>query len=95
MKNIQPPAAEASLMDVVAWTRETHQQALRAYGPVVAKLKAAKKYQLDDKEVIELDDKYFDDNIENGVRMQLVLAGMRLARVLNATLVKPQQGAPQ
>jgi hypothetical protein len=90
MKNIQPPAAEANLPDVVGWTRKTHQQAVQAYAPVVAKLKAAKKYQLDDKEVIDLDDKYFDDNIENGVRRQLVLAGIRLARVLNATLVKPQ-----
>jgi hypothetical protein len=94
MKNIQPPAAEANLMDVVGWTRKTHQQAVQAYGPVVAKLKAARKYQLDDKDVIELDDKYFDDNIENGVRRQLVLAGIRLAKVLNTTLVKPQQSAP-
>jgi hypothetical protein len=95
VKNIQPTAAETGLMDVVGWARKTHQQAVRAYGPVVAKLKAARKHQLDDKEVIELDDKYFDDNIENGVRRQLVLAGVRLARVLNATLVKPQPGAPQ
>ncbi|HEV7861038.1 MAG TPA: S1/P1 nuclease [Pyrinomonadaceae bacterium] len=95
MKYIQTPAAEANLMDVVGWTRKTHQQAVQAYGPVVAKLKASKKYQLDDKEVIDLDDKYFDDNIENGVRRQLVLAGIRLAKVLNATLVKPQQKASQ
>jgi hypothetical protein len=95
MKNIQTPSAEASLMDVVGWTRQTHQQAVLAYAPVVARLKAAKKYQLDEKEVIDLDDRYFDDNIENGVRRQLVLAGIRLAKVLNATLVKPQQNASQ
>jgi sulfite reductase beta subunit-like hemoprotein len=95
MKNIQPPAAEANLMDVIGWTRKTHQQAVQAYGPVVSKLKATKKQQLDDKEVIDLDDKYFNDNIENGVRRQLVLAGVRLAKVLNATLVKPQSPASQ
>jgi hypothetical protein len=95
LKNIQPPAEEANLMDVVGWTRKTHQQAVQAYGPVVTKLKAAKKHQLDDKEVIDLDDKYFDDNIENGVRRQLVLAGMRLAKVLNTTLVKPQSPPSQ
>lgn len=95
MKNIRPPAAEADSLDVVVWTRNTHRQALQAYGPVVARLKAAKKFQLDDKEVVDLDDKYFDDNIENGVRRQLLLAGIRLARVLNAALVKPQQGNAQ
>jgi hypothetical protein len=94
VKNIQPPATEANSMDVVGWTRNTHQQAVQAYSPVVSRLKASKKYQLDEKEVIDLDDQYFNDNIENGVRRQLVLAGIRLARVLNTTLVKPQQTAP-
>jgi hypothetical protein len=95
IKSIQVPAAEANSMDVVGWAKKTHVQAVQAYAPVVARLKATKKFQLDDKEVIDLDDKYFNDNIENGVRRQLVLAGMRLARVLNATLVKPQSTAVQ
>jgi hypothetical protein len=56
-------------------------------------LKATHKYQLDDKDVIDLDDKYFNDNIENGVRRQLVLAGIRLAKVLNTMLVKPENNS--
>ncbi len=94
VQNIKPPAAEANSTDIVAWAKETHRQALEAYSPVVARLKAAKKHQLGDKDVIELDDKYFNDNVENGVRRQLVLAGLRLAKVLNQALVKPQ-ASPQ